>query len=165
MEADFTIRNHLDSVPTEDLKTFELLNKYKNPPSDIPLQQPVAPPSNLGGSNDVMIGNMLGQIQGYLQNLGNQRMDKNNGFDGFQLNIGADVLRWIILIVILIVLIWVILKVTEKRRNPLHRRMKKLEKQIKKLRSFKKNPKQLTKDDDLDYSDEDEDDEDDDFDL
>lgn len=145
MESDFVTRNHIDSL-TNDPGTFELLNKYKFPPQDVPFQLPPqqAPSQNFGdynNSNQAFFGNIFGQIQGYLQS-----NKKDNNFDGLQLNINADVLRWLILLIILVVLVWVIWQVQKKRRqNPLKKKLAKIEKQIRKL-SMHRNPdiKQLT---------------------
>lgn len=152
MESDFVTRNHLDSIKSGvDPSTFELLNEYKNPPIDVTLKKA----SNLGGfaSNDGMVvGNILGQIQGFLQNLGSKKSSEDS--DGLQIKIGADVLKWIALLVIVGILIWIIWKLqTRRRSNPLNRRLKKLEKQLKKLNRSNPNGLELAKDNDNDDND------------
>lgn len=106
-EPDFITRQHLDSlVPSSDPSTFELLNRYKNPPVEVnsprpPQQQFMGSfPVAMQGNNDaVMLGHMIGQLQGTLQNK-NQNQPKSN-FDGLSLNVNSDILRWVILFLFL----------------------------------------------------------------
>jgi hypothetical protein len=147
MEPDFVTRQHLDSLNlSSDPSTFELLNKYKFPPADPkPQMQGLSgfsgpPPQQYNNGNaNLLFGNMLGQIQGVLQQMGNsQKQPSKSSFDGLQLSVNSDILRWVVLLVILIVLIWVVLKILDKRRkNPMRKRMKKLEKKLRKLKMYR----------------------------
>jgi len=158
-EPDFITRQHLDSlVPCNDPSTFELLNRYKDPPVEVnPPQPPQQPflgsfPVAVHGNNDVvMLGHMIGQLQGTLQNQ-NQGQSKSN-FDGLSLNVNSDILRWVILFIFLALLVWVIFIVQKKlRANPADERLERIEKQLRRLKRHrskrKKNPRILQDEDD-----------------
>ena len=145
MEPDFVTRNHIDSVPMGDAETRRLLNTYKFPPPQ-PQQQhqmPQAPagafPVFMGGNSDaVMLGNMIGQLQGTINQ---QNQQRSSGFGGLNLSIDSDVLKWLLLLLVVALLIWVVFKIkSSQRRNPMLKKMKRIEKELKMLR---KNPEVL----------------------
>lgn len=138
MEADFTTRHHLDSVnPHTDPSIRELLNIYKN----APVEAKVPNFSNFDSgsspkSDNLYISNMLGQLQGAINSI--TRKDSSfSGGDGLQLSVNADILRWMLVLVFLVVFVVVLFQFMSYRRakNPLKRRLKKLENEIKALRS------------------------------
>jgi hypothetical protein len=147
MESDFTTRQHMESLtPMPDPSLAEVMNKYKFPPI-IPTPQPqpmggypqghYGPPQG-SSNNDMLLGNILGQLQS------NTQKQNTNGLDGFQLNINMEILRWLLLIILLAVLIWLIFRVQQKKKNPLKKRLRKLEKEFKRMRKHRrKNPKAL----------------------
>lgn len=157
-ESDFITRQHLDSlIPCNDPSTFELLNRYKNPPVEVNLPRPPQQqfmgsfPVAVQGNNDaVMLGHMIGQLQGTLRN-----QPKSN-LDGLSLNVNSDILRWVVLFIFLALLVWVVFTVQKKlRTNPADERLERLEKQIRRLKRNrnkrrKKNPKIIQEDEDDD---------------
>ena len=158
MESDFTTRQHIESLtPHSDPHLAEVLNNYKFPPPSIPKPTPpqmsgipmgVYPvmPSN----NDMLLGNILGKMEAKLDGQG-----RGGNLNGIQFSLSSELLKWLVLILILAVLIWILLQFRKPRTNPVNRRLKKLERQLKRMRrKRKKNPKPLELD---------EDDEDDDF--
>lgn len=149
MEPDFVTRQHLESVPAPtDPETRRLLNSYKFPPSQQPSPgfpvPPKAPPAGtfpvfVGGQTDALIlSNMIGQLQGTLQ----QNQTNKSNLGGLNLSIDSDVLKWLLLIVVIVALILLVLKLRPMaaRRNPMTKRMKKIERELKMLR---KNPELL----------------------
>jgi hypothetical protein len=134
-------------TPMPDPGLAEVMNKYKFPPIIATPQPPPQPmggypqgyygPMNGSSNNDMLLGNILGQLQSNTQK-------QNTGLDGFQLNINMEILRWLLLIILLAVLIWLIFRVQQKRKNPLKKRLRKLEKEFKRMRKHRrKNPKAL----------------------
>ena len=160
MESDFSIRNEIDSVSTgHDPSMHELLNTYKFPPANpSPANYQASYPA--GGSNEAVLGNLIGQLQGSIQGLSNNNQrQRTTNLGGLQLNIDPDVLRWILLLGFLILITWLFMRSNNKRRNPLKRRLKRLEKQMKRLGLPKgKKVKKSLAIDDLDDDDDDDDD-------
>lgn len=148
MEPDFVTRNHLDSMPASDPETRRLLNAYKFPPAQPPRQTPPPPqqlagtfPVFAGGQTDALIlSNMIGQLQGTLNQHNQPKQSSNLG--GLNISVDSDVLKWLLLIVVIVILIWLVLKMRPagSRRNPMAKRMKRIEKELKMLR---KNPEML----------------------
>lgn len=154
MESDFVTRQHVESLtPHSDPSLAEVLNNYKFPPKNPP--QPQQPPQ-MGGyqmpffggaptsNNDMLLGNILGQMQASLQN------NQKGQLDGIFINV--NILKWLLLIILLAILIWLALKVQKENQSPLTRRLKKIEKEMKRMRRFKrkKNPKSLPLEADID---------------
>lgn len=150
MESDFVTRNHIDSVtPFADPSISDLLLKYRIPPVEIKTptthaglgQQDLAGHSN--NASNVYISNMLGQLQGSIQSMMNNKEPQNLAGSGLQLNINSDILRWMIVLVFVIVLVIVIFRYMSYRRsitrNPLKKRLRRLENEMKAMRS-RKNP-------------------------
>jgi len=140
MEFDFTTRHHLDSLaPHNDPSIAELLNQYKKPPT---AGQDLQAPVRTGGGGDSMfLSNLIGQLQGAINSLV-YGQSQNKQLSGLQLNVNADILRWFLLLVFVLALVFLIIQIMhyrQARRNPLKKRLKKLEKEIKALRA-KKNP-------------------------
>jgi len=155
-ESDFITRHHIDSLtPCNDPSTFELLNRYRHPPVEPrPRQGPPQqfagsfPVAVQGNSNEVMLGHMIGQLQGTLQN---QNQSQKSNFDGFSMNVNSDIFKWVILFIFLALLVWVVFKI-QKNNNPEDKRLKRIERQLRKLRRFsrkKKNPQPIQEEDDL----------------
>ena len=134
MEPDFVTRLHTESLtPYNDPGLSEVLNNYKFPPPQP--QRPQQPVQFAGSSqNDVFLGAMLGQIQASLNN-------KPQNYDGFNLSINADVLKWIVALLVLIVVIWLVFTLAKRETSPLKRRLHKLEKRYKRLKRLKKKKK------------------------
>lgn len=152
MESDFVTRQHIDSLtPASDPAMAEVLNNYKFPPKNPPQMPTPAPmmggypapyPYFGGSNNDMLLGNILGQMQAKLD-----KQENVNNFNGLQFNISMEILRWFVLILVLALLVWLVLKITSKKKSPLNRRLRKIEKEMKKMRRFRKrNPKQLKDD-------------------
>lgn len=150
MESDFVTRQHFDSlVPHNDPSIAETLNKYKFPPAN-PNPAPQQHTQQMGGyapyfggapsNNEIFLGAMLGQIQASVQN-------KTKDSDGFQLNVSNEVLKWVFVILLVAILVWIIFHISRKEKKPLQRRLRKLEKKYRKLKKLKKakrkNPKSL----------------------
>ena len=144
MESDFTTRHHLDSVvPFSDPGIGELLHKYRNPPIEVKMPQfagSAEAPAQAQASN-AYISNMLGQLQGVVHSMANNRETPNLSGSGLQLSVNADILRWMIVLAFSIVLVVVIFQFMNQRRakNPLKKRLKRLENEILALRG-RKNP-------------------------
>jgi hypothetical protein len=147
MESDFVTRQHIDSlVPASDPNIAEVLNNYKFPPKN-PQPQPqpqmggYSPYSNFNANNDnnnMFLGAMLGQMQANMQN------QNKKEFDGFQLNINTEVLRWFLVLLLVATLIWLVFKLSSRGKSSSNRRLKKLERNYRKLMKYKrKNPKPL----------------------
>jgi len=148
MESDFSIRNEMDSLNNDhDPAIREVLNNYKFPPPQMG-QQPPPPPAYYGSGNEAYLSNLLGQIQGGMANNAQQ------GMGGLQLKVDPEVLRWLLLLGFLILIVWLFMKSKQRRRNPLKRRLKRLEKQMLKLHGRKKRRKSLPQPED-DYDEED----------
>jgi hypothetical protein len=158
MESDFVTRQHIESLtPHSDPHLAEVLNNYKFPPPAVPKPSP----PQMGGmpmgvypvmpsNNDMLLGNILGKMEAKLDG-GN-----NNTLNGISFSLSSELLKWLILILILAVLIWIVLQFRKPRTNPVNRRLKKLERQLKKMRRHKrrkKNPKPLDLDEDEDEDD------------
>ena len=143
MESDFTTRHHLDSVTRfADPGIGELLLRYRNPPVEPkPIQFSGVEATAPGTTPNLYISNMLGQLQGMVQSMANGRPNDNLAGSGLQLNINADILRWMIVLAFAIVLVLVLFQYMSYRRtrNPLKRRLRKLENEIRALRA-KRNP-------------------------
>lgn len=157
MESDFTTRHHLDSVvPFSDPSMGELLHRYRNPPVE------VKPPQFSGNSeapasaSNAYVSNMLGQLQGVVQSMMNNKEPQNLSGSGLQLSVNADILRWMIVLAFAIVLVVVIFQFMNRRRakNPLKKRLKRLENEIRALRGSK-NPIEALEQDEQDEQDED----------
>lgn len=152
-EPDFITRQHLDSlVPCNDPSTFELLNRYKKPPIEVNLPRPPQQfagsfPVAVQGNNDaVMLGHMIGQLQGTIQN-----SKATSNFDGLSLNVNSDILRWVVLFIFLALLVWVVFAVQKKlRTNPTVERLERLEKQIRRLKRHRKKRKRNPQEDEDD---------------
>lgn len=152
MESDFVTRHHLDSVTRySDPGIADLLHKYRTAPAD---PKPLPNLSNLAGfaqpeaasSSNVYISNMLGQLQGSIQSMMNKEPSTLAGTgSGLQLNVNSDILRWMIVLIFALALVMVMFQYMSYRRrtkNPLKGRLRRLEKEIRKLRS-RKNPAEL----------------------
>jgi len=116
MESDFTIRNHLDSVNlSNDPSIFELLNRYK----ESPVSESSAKPSlgDSGPAND---------------------LPAKKDTDGLSLSVGPDVVKWVALLVVVLLLVWLFNK--KNKKSKLAKRMKNIEKELIRLR---KNPEAL----------------------
>jgi len=147
MESDFTTRHHLDSVvPFSDPGIGDLLHKYRNPPVE---PKPLQFSGNQGfhgdtqgsSASNVYISNMLGQLQGVVQAMsGANKEPPNLAGSGMQLSINADILRWMLVLAFAIVLVVVLFQFMSKRKakNPLKKRLRRLENEIKAFRM--KNP-------------------------
>ena len=146
MESDFITRQHIESLtPDPDPNFAEVLNNYKFPPVSNPSPPPMIgyngyPPyfgaAPVSSNNDMLLGSILGQLQA------NQQKPATSNLDGLQININLKVLSWILIILLLAVLIWLALRAHEARRNPLKQRLRKLEKQFKKMRKLRRNPEE-----------------------
>lgn len=146
MDSDFTTQSHLESLAQNDPSLREILNRYRSAPGNSNFSGlPVS--SNLGGGsgNAVLLSNMLGQVQMGIQNLNSS--NKNTNLDGFSLNVNADILRWIVLLLLVILLVWLFLKVNKKKKNPLSKKVERLEEE---MGTLKKLRKEKTKDEDED---------------
>ena len=112
MESDFTIRNHLDSVNlSNDPSVFELLNRYKESP------EPSVQPSTLGDS-------------GLETRKDTPELKKDT--DGLSLSVGPDVVKWVVLLVVVLLLVWLFAK--KDKKSKLAKRMKSIEKELIRLR-------------------------------
>jgi len=89
-----------------DFSIFEILNRYKESPE---------PPTTTDRSNI---------------NYNDRALSK--GIDGLSINVGPDVARWVVLLIVVLVLVLVILKLKEKSKAS--KRMKKIEKELIRLR-------------------------------
>ena len=110
MESDFTIQNHLDSVNlSNDPSVFELLNRYK----EAPISESSAKPSlgDSGPAND---------------------LPAKKETDGLSLSVSPDVVKWIVLLVVVLLLVWLFAK--KDKKSKLAKRMKKIEKELIRLR-------------------------------
>lgn len=138
MEADFSIRKEIDALAgSYDPSLRELLSKYK---FDIPsnLSGVGSNSQPLSGNNDSIIGNLVGQLQATLNGFHSRKQEDNTKLDGLNLNVNADILRWIIILLFIAFIIWLVLFRKSKRKNPLNKKLKKIEKDIKELKSLKK---------------------------
>ena len=110
MEADFTIRNHLDSVNlSNDPSVFELLNRYKESP--ISESSAKSPLSDSEPANDLPV---------------------KKEADGLSLSVGPDVVKWVVLLVVVLLLVWLFAK--KDKKSKLAKRMKNIEKELIRLR-------------------------------
>ncbi len=110
MESDFTIRNHLDSVnASNDPSVFELLNRYK----ESPISESSAK-SSLGDSEPA------------------NALPLKKETDGLSLSVGPDVVKWVVLLVVVVLLVCLLSK--KGKKNKLAKRMKKIEKELIRLR-------------------------------
>jgi hypothetical protein len=119
----------------------ELLHTYRNPPPEPkPVQFAGAEPSN----SNVYISNMLGQLQATIQSMSSNRESPSLAGTGLQLNINADILRWMVVLAFVIVIVVMLFQFMSRRKakNPLKKRLKKLENELRALRS-RKNPAAL----------------------
>jgi len=145
MESDFTTRHHLDSVtPHSDPSVSDLLLRYRHPPVETKSTKFSMPEARPSGS-DLQLGSILGQLQGAVQSLLSRDKDQTNlGGSGLQLSINSDILRWLIVLLFILVFAIVLLKYMNYRRaivrNPLKKRLRKLEQELLELR---RNPGQL----------------------
>jgi len=155
MDSDFVTRQHIESLTDGDSSFREVLNRYKFAPGHSPTKNVNVAPTSFNG-DAIMLSNMLGQIQAGVQRL-NGTNSPSIGSDGFQLNINADILKWVVLLVLVLLIVWLFLR-ANKRRNPLSKKVEKLEEDISHLKKFqKKNPKALEAKDEVDdYEDYDE---------
>ena len=145
MESDFTTRHHLDSVVQfSDPSIGALLHRYRNPPVEPKLPQfsgTSAGEAPTNGSN-AYISNMLGQLQGAIQAMaGNKDQSSNLAGSGLQLSVNADILRWMFVLAFALVLVVVMFQFMNRRKtkNPLKKRLRRLEDEIRALRT-RKNP-------------------------
>ena len=116
MESDFSIRNHLDSINlSNDPSVFELLNRYKEEPSSTSSNR-----STLGNSEPV------------------SRLPEKKDVDGLSLSVGPDVVRWVVLLVVVLILVWLLQR---NKKSKLTKRMKKIEKELIRLRRIPEEPK------------------------
>lgn len=161
MESDFTTRHHLDSVvPFSDPGIGELLHKYRNPPIEVKMPQfagsteapAQAQAQAQAQASNAYISNMLGQLQGVVQSMASNRETPNLSGSGLQLSVNADILRWMVVLAFAIVLVVVIFQFMNHRRakNPLKKRLKRLENEIKALRGRKNPVEALEQDEDED---------------
>ena len=158
MESGFVTQQHVDSLRHTDPGFAEVLNRYKFAPSNPPVQSqssgfsgaPNGAVGAVGHTDAVLLSNMLGQIQAGLR--GNGPTPTGQGFDGFQLNINSDVLKWIVLLLLILLLVWLFLKANKKRKNPLSKRLEQVESQLHllKRKSKKSSPAVEDESDDLD---------------
>jgi len=157
MESDFVTQQHVDSLRHTDPGFAEVLNRYKFAPSNPPIPSQISgfsgAPIGAGGvvhTDAVLLSNMLGQIQAGMR--GNVPNSTGQGFDGFQLNINSDVLKWIVLLLLILLLVWLFLRANKKRKNPLSKRLEQVESQLLllKRKSKKSLPMILEDEDDSD---------------
>jgi hypothetical protein len=74
----------------------------------------------------------------------NMQNQNKKEFDGFQLNINTEVLRWFLVLLLVATLIWLVFKLSSRGKSSSNRRLKKLERNYRKLMKYKrKNPKPL----------------------
>jgi len=139
MEPDFVTRQHLDSLANGDKSFAEILNRYgsapqpQSPPPGYHGQFYGMPPQFHGNGGDaILLSNMLGQIQA-----GIQRTPDNKGYEGFQLNINSDVLKWVGLLLLVLVLVWLFLKVNKGKKNPLGKKIDRLHNELQTLKDYK----------------------------
>jgi len=150
MESDFTTRHHLDSVvPFSDPSIGDLLHKYRNPPVETRSPQFSGATEAPAQASNAYISNMLGQLQGVVQSMANNKEPSNLSGSGLQLSVNADILRWIVVLAFAIVLVVIIFQFMNyrKAKNPLKKRLKRLENEIKALRG-RKNPVEALEQDD-----------------
>ena len=158
MEPDFVTRQHLESLSNGDSGFAEVLNRYRlgsapSPPPPPPPQyfgNPYhAPPPVLNGNGDaVLLSNMLGQIQAGIQHTQNNSPSKFSNYDGFQLNINSDILKWVGLLLLVLVLVWLFLKVNKKKKTSIGKKIDNLQDEIRTLKgtgSSRYNPKPMVK--------------------
>lgn len=157
MESDFTTRQHLDSVvPYSDPSMGELLHRYRNPPVEPKMPQfsgaTEGPSQTSNTASNAYISNMLGQLQGVVQSMASNKEPPNLAGSGLQLSVNADILRWMIVLAFAIVLVVVIFQFMNRRRtkNPLKKRLKRLENEILALRGRKNPVEALEQDEDED---------------
>lgn len=150
MDSDFTTNQHIESLSNGDPSLREVLNRYKFATGGIPMkpsgQMGGHSPSYFGEANAILLSNMLGQLNAKMDNT----PPKSGNFDGFQLNINSDVLKWIVLLLLVLLLVWLFLKANQRKKNPLSKKIDKLETEIHRLKKFKKKKEVLKDDDDLD---------------
>lgn len=131
MEDDFSIRNEIDSLGQYDHELGGLLHKYNMP-------QAFGPPPAPRPAGDPYLANLVGQLQGTLN--GWQAPARPNlGNSGFSLNIESDTLKWLLVLLFLLLVLWLVFTYTRPRpvaaRNPLKRRLRKLEAQVKRMQA------------------------------
>lgn len=162
MEPDFSTRHDLESIiPNSDPDSYELLNRYKFPPAEHQVPRPPQqqfqgsfPIAVQGNSEAVMLGHMIGQLQGTLQST-----TKKSNFDGLSLSVDSDILRWVVLFLFLALLVWVIYTVNKKdtsadpRLEKLERQIRKLRKRGRRKRKKRKNPEIIQESSDFDDED------------
>lgn len=126
-EEDFVVRNELDSLGSFD----ELIHKYTTPGNSVPDRLPVSDFSGLG---------FLSQhLQSNIQDLRAERealrqLKEPSNFSGFNLSINQDALKWIVLALFILILIWLVLHYKEnKSESRVDRRLSRLEKHIKRI--------------------------------
>jgi len=150
-DYDFSIRNEIDSLGHTDHELGGLLSRYNIPHG--PSQPP--PPRMNAPAGDPYLANLIGQLQGAIGNTQRQPTRQLGG--GFNLNIESDTLKWLLVLLFLLVVLWLVFTYTRSKpepslaRNPLKRRLRQLEAQVKRMRSQKL--KELPSDD-IDLSDE-----------
>jgi hypothetical protein len=148
MEYDFSIRKEVDGLNVGDPSIRELLNSYKLPPQGSQPTAGFSGPTSFSG-NDTYLGNLLGQIQGSVAQLSSS---KKRSSEGLQLSIDPEVLRWIVVLSAILLIVWLFFKAesAKRKRNPLNRRLKRLEKQVRRMSSAKRKALRLVDDDDDD---------------
>jgi hypothetical protein len=153
MESDFTTRQHLDSVvPFSDPSMGELLHRYRNPPVEPKMPQSSGTTEGPSQASNAYISNMLGQLQGVVQSMASNKEPSNLAGSGLQLSVNADILRWMVVLAFAIVLVVVIFQFMNRRKakNPLKKRLKRLENEIRALHGRKNPVEALEQDEDED---------------
>lgn len=151
MDSDFTTNQHLESLANGDSSLHEILNRYKFAGGTTKSNNyiPASHSAHFGEANAILLSNMLGQMQAKMDNT-----SKTVNLDGFQLNINSDVLKWIVLLLLVLLLVWLFLKANKRKKNPLSKKIEKLEDEISNLKRFRRKKNNLPVEEDLEDSEE-----------
>lgn len=136
MESDFSIRNEIDSISHRDESFDQILNRYgkgnkgKEPTSTPPVRE----------KSQNYLELLLSQLQSNINYLFSRNKSKfgedpSTESTGFKLVVGPETLKWIaLLLFIIIVLILLFKERRPRRRNPLKKKILKLESEIASLK-------------------------------
>lgn len=154
MESDFVTRQHLESLSNGDGGFSEVLNRYRvgaqnpsPPPPQFGGNPYYAPNPSLNGGDAVLLSNMLGQIQAGIRSNSDNSPARSSNYgqgEGFQLNINSDVLKWVGLLLLVLLLVWLFLRVNKKKKTSIGKKIDNLQDEIRTLKTSgsRYNPRQ-----------------------
>lgn len=150
MEADFSIRKELESISHGDAESAELLSQYYGG-----VTQKANPSTGLIGTIASLLSNNHNTLRKDMEKIRHQLGNTTPPASvetGVSLNIGSETLRWIVLFIFILALLFVVYKLYARKRrkkNPFKRQLLDLEQEVVRLK--RKNPlPEITYNDDID---------------